>query len=573
MIEDLLRNMKTLQNAIGKEPIGQILGNALRKAVGLDPVLKNEKIDYKKYCAQRATKMRARQLKEIENISVSIIWVVNTLNIEKLKTTHSSMQQQRLTSKEILLVCDNNTLAGQLSMEASYATLKEARKAAQGEYICLVHNTPYLYDTYIQELAWDVYHRGAVEILYTCSDTRDEDALRTEPQFKPELNLDLLYANNYIGQQIFYKASYAEALRGFDTTVFPEAYVYDFLLRAAEKGARIRRVAEVLYGDDPLMKPESLGTCKQVLSKHLGRAGRAAQIVDGQEEGTMRVNYHFQENPAVSIIIPYKDKVELLQQCVESILTRTAYKNYEIILVDNGSTQGETIRYGKKLSANRLNIHLLRLEMDFNFSALNNAAVATSKSEFLLFLNNDTRVINRDWLTAMVRELQRPEVGAVGAKLLYEDGTVQHAGVIYGLGHVAGHSFRTLDDEDGGHMQRANLTQEYLAVTGACLMTKRALFNRLGGFDAQNLGIAYNDIDYCLAVHQLGYKVIYTPYARLFHYESKSRASDLSDKERDRYDKERIFMLDKWQGIYETDPFFHPHLDDSTEDFRIRGNV
>ena len=169
--------------------------------------------------------------------------------------------------------------------------------------------------------------------------------------------------------------------------------------------------------------------------------------------------------------------------------------------------EAATLEYSKAFTAKRLNAHYIRMDIPFNFSALNNAAVAKCAGDFVLFLNNDTQAINPDWLREMVRELQRPNVGIVGAKLLYADETVQHAGVIYGLGDVAGHSFRHLEDEDGGHMQRANLIQEYLAVTGACLMTKKDLFLRLNGFDEENLGVAYNDIDYCLKVHQLGYKV------------------------------------------------------------------
>ena len=573
MIEDLLKNIKTLQNAIGNEPMSQIVGNMLRKMIGLDPLISAKVVDYKTYCAHRAKLMRARPLDEIQDVSISILWIVNQVDIEKLKASYTSMQQQRLQAKEILLVCNHAAVRKQFAVDNSFASLEEARQAAQGDYLSLVHNTTYLYDTYLQEIAWDISTRGAADILYSCEDIREDTQQRSQPQFKPELNLDLLYTNNYIGEHIVCSAAYANRLQGFRTATFPEAYVYDFILRATEQHAQIRRVAEVLYGQEPGAKSAPIAACKEVLAAHFGRAGRAAEIIDGQAAGTMRVNYRFRENPAVSIIIPYKDNVALLEHCVESILTRTDYQNYEIILVDNGSEDEATLRYSQDLVATRLNVHLLRLEMDFNFSALNNAAVAQSKSEFVLFLNNDTQVINRDWLTAMVRELQRAEVGVVGAKLLYEDGTVQHAGVIYGLGHVAGHSFRTLEDTDSGHMNRANLTQEYLAVTGACLMTKRALFNRIGGFDAEHLKIAYNDVDYCLSVHQLGYKVIYTPHARLFHYESKSRASDLSEKERDRYDKECIFMLEKWRGFYETDPFFHPHLDERIEDFRIRENV
>ena len=573
MIKDLLKNIDTLRKAIGNEPMSHIIGNAYRKVRGLEPILLNHNDGlhgYDKYCAQRAKIMHARSLQNIQHTAISILWVVDSWNIEKLKSSYQSMLQQRMPIEEIILVCDQPSVVLQLGVSMSFDILSDAMTNSTGDYICLLHNTVQLYDTYTQEIARDIQKHGDVDILYTCEDLIDEKGRRSEAQFKPELNVDLLYANNYIGKNITFKTQFALDIDGFDIQSHPQAYVYDFLLRATERKADIRRVEEVLYGEAPFAQQEPLAACKQVLEQHVHRVGRAAEIVDGKEQGTMRVKYLFQEKPAVSIIIPYKDQVDLLQQCVDSILTRTDYQNYEIILVDNGSEEEETLRYSQELVANRLNVHLLRLEMDFNFSALNNAAVAQSKSEFVLFLNNDTQVINREWLGAMVKELQRAEVGVVGAKLLYADGTVQHAGVLYGVGHVAGHSFRTLDDEDGGHMQRANLTQEYMAVTGACLMTKRTLFDRLEGFDEVNLKVAYNDVDYCLSVHQLGYKVIYTPHARLFHYESKSRASDLSEKERDRYDKECIFMKTKWEVIFKVDPFFHPHLDERLENFRIR---
>jgi len=181
-----------------------------------------------------------------------------------------------------------------------------------------------------------------------------------------------------------------------------------------------------------------------------------------------------------------------------------------------------------------------------------------NKGKYLLFLNNDTKVINKGWLTEMLVELQNPKVGVVGAKLLYNDHTVQHAGVMYGIGHVAGHAFQHLPDDSNGNMRRANLIQEYSAVTGACLLTKKSHFEAVNGFDAQNLAIAYNDVDLCLKINKLGYKCIYTPLAKLFHFESKSRADDLSEKEVSRYEKECIFMHEKWSSDYASDPFCHP---------------
>jgi len=261
--------------------------------------------------------------------------------------------------------------------------------------------------------------------------------------------------------------------------------------------------------------------------------------------------------PLVSIIIPFRDKHRLLQDCVESILQKTNYTNYEIILADNRSQEQETARYIQKLAIEEKKITHIRVDMDFNFSAINNYVASCCKGDYLLFLNNDTEVINSSWLSEMVMELQGPKVGAVGAKLLYADNTIQHAGVIYGVGHVAGHVFRHLHDDCPGHMNRAGLVQEYLAVTGACLLTKRYIFEKVAGFDAINLAIAYNDVDLCMKINKFGFKVVYTPHSKFYHYESESRPSDLKDEEIDRYKRECSFMHEKWGKGNEIDPFQH----------------
>ena len=259
----------------------------------------------------------------------------------------------------------------------------------------------------------------------------------------------------------------------------------------------------------------------------------------------------------VSIIIPFRDKVDLLNRCVSSILKKSTYKNYEIILVNNDSREDETKKYLAELSKNPL-IKIINYSKPFNFSAINNFAVKYATGEFLLFLNNDTEVISENWLEEMLKQFDDPRVSAVGAKLLYPNGTIQHAGVIVGK-NIATHQFLGIREEDLG---KNDIVRQVDAVTGACMMTKKDLFLELGGFDEKNLPIAYNDVDYCLKLREKGYEIIYTPYAKLYHHESASRTNDIFAKIFNRkrnveFQKEQEYMRKRWKKEVENDQYYN----------------
>jgi GT2 family glycosyltransferase len=272
-------------------------------------------------------------------------------------------------------------------------------------------------------------------------------------------------------------------------------------------------------------------------------------------------------SPLVSVIIPTKDKKELLEVCVNGLVNKTNYKNLEIIIIDNGSTDQEAIEYLRTLPKTISYVKVIRDDGPFNFSRLNNRAAREAKGELLLFLNNDIEVVEPEWLTEMVSLAVRPDTGAVGAKLLYPDGRIQHAGVILGIGGVAGHSHKYFQGSDPGYFKRNILRHSVSAVTAACLLIKAELFHKVNGFDEKHLAVAFNDVDFCLKVRELGFRNIYTPYATLLHHESVSRGHEDSPEKIARFSREIKYMQKKWD--LKNDPYYNPNLTDVSEDFTL----
>jgi GT2 family glycosyltransferase len=272
--------------------------------------------------------------------------------------------------------------------------------------------------------------------------------------------------------------------------------------------------------------------------------------------------------PFVSLIIPTRNGVDLVRQCIESIVLETAYPHYEILLIDNGSDDPEALAYFEQLHA-QPNITVIRDDRPFNYSALNNAAVASAHGDIIGLLNNDIEVMGGDWLDEMVSIALQPGVGAVGAKLLYPDLTVQHGGILLGVGGVAGHSHKHLPATAPGHGGRAQLLQSFSAVTAACLVVRKALYDEVGGLDEEHLGVAYNDVDFCLRLREAGYRSVWTPYPELLHHESASRGLDLSTESRDRLTRESAWMRQRWGALIANDPAYNPNLTLEFEDFGL----
>lgn len=438
----------------------------------------------------------------------------------------------------------------------------------KGEFVGLLDHDDLLAPNALYEIVKILQDHPQADALYT-----DEDKVTTEldehfqPHLKPDFNLDLLRSNNYICHFFVVRKSIVEKAGGFRKE-FDGAQDYDFIFRCTENAGEVLHVPEILYhwrthkastADNPASKMYAFEAGKRAIEAHLERTGTKGEVSHTQDLGFYRVKYPVQGKPLVSVIIPNKDEKETLQTCLEMLEKNTGYQNFEIIIVENNSTTDEIFRYYKELSGNR-KIHLLRWGKEFNYSAINNFAVAHAKGEYLLFLNNDVKSINSDWLEEMLGVCQRPEVGGVGAKLIYPDNTIQHAGCVIGMGGIAGHMFVDMPADRTGYLHKASLLQDMSAVTAACLLMKKEVFEQAGGF-TEELAVAFNDVDLCLKVRKNGYLIVYDPYAKLYHMESKTRGAEDSKEKVRRFQTEIEYMRCHWIDILKNgDPCYNKNL-------------
>ena len=354
---------------------------------------------------------------------------------------------------------------------------------------------------------------------------------------------------------------------------------WDLILRATERLTKdeILHIPEILYhwrkgrhstSSSVRAKPDILKNTLKVIESALQRRKLSARVYPALGKNNyVHIKYNLpEETPLVSIVIPTRDRVDLLEKCLVGVTDCRIYPNYEIIIIDNGSIETATLSFLDKLQKKPMH-RVISQYGPFNYSKLNNEGARHAKGSLLLFLNNDVFPLNDSWLEEMASHAIRPEVGCVGAKLLYPDRTVQHAGVVLGLGGAAGHAFRRFPENHPGYMNRLQLVQNYSAVTAACLMVRKNIFFEVDGFDEENLAVAFNDVDLCLKINQLGYWNLWTPHAQLFHQESASRASDLKGKKFKRYLREANFLNEKWAQFMDYDPSYNPNLTTRHEDF------
>ncbi len=372
----------------------------------------------------------------------------------------------------------------------------------------------------------------------------DEEERFQEPIFKPDWSPDALLSDNYLGRFTVVRRKLIAEAGGFRPG-FEGALDYDLMLRATEKARRILHVPKVLFHlhAGELRQPASEGGAR-ALGEALSRRGIEGGVAAVGGGAGYRVRRTIARPEKIAIIIPTRDRLGLLERCVDGIVARTDYPRYEIVIVDNESKDTATLRYYEKLQH-----RVLRFPGPFNYSAINNYAVRQTDAPWILFLNNDTEVIEADWLSSMAEHIQRPEVGAVGAKLLFPDQTVQHAGVLLAEKPTVAHAFwREPADSmaNGGQLQ---MTRNYSAVTAACMLTRRAVFEQVGGFDERELAVTYNDVDYCLKLGRAGYLIVYTPFARLYHHESASRGRGTSDPAEGR------ILRARWPEAFRRDPY------------------
>jgi GT2 family glycosyltransferase/2-polyprenyl-3-methyl-5-hydroxy-6-metoxy-1,4-benzoquinol methylase len=456
----------------------------------------------------------------------------------------------------------------------------EALKLATGDFITFLDHDDELAPFALYEFVKLLNEKPELDFIYSDEDKIDEAGRRVEPFFKPDYSPDMFLSTNYLCHTSIIRKSLVEKVGGFRVG-YDGSQDYDLFLRVLEHTNKVAHIPKILYhwrktptstASSPMVKLYAFESAKRALADAMKRRGIPIEgVYDSQYYGYYRIKYKIIGNPKVSIIIPTKDNVEILKECVNSILDNTFYQNYEILIVDNNSLEDTTHQYYEEIKGNP-KIKLIEYKKPFNFSAIINYAVSKIKNEYIVFLNNDTKVITGEWLSAMLEHAQRREVGAVGAKLLYPDGRIQHAGVILGLGlgkhRVAGHMHRGLPDNLPGYFARPHIIQNLSAVTAACMMTKRSVFEEVGGFDEVNLPVAFNDVDYCLKLRQKGYLIVYTPYATLYHHEGFSRGRD--DVNRPRFLREIEYMRKKWGTILDNDPYYNPNLTKEREDLSIR---
>ncbi|MFD1215439.1 glycosyltransferase family 2 protein [Microbulbifer celer] len=420
-------------------------------------------------------------------------------------------------------------------------------------------------------------HVPSARLIYTDEDSISEAGRRAAPKFKPGWNPDLLYTRNYIGDCLLLTASTLPALRAIDFT--DPAWSLDLLLqieRLAEPGeAPVVHIPRMIFHRFVEQSQKTL--CAErylaLLAAHFEASGCEGVTVESESEsGLPSVHWPVgAEEPLVSLLIPTRDMLPVLKLCVDSILAKTTYRNYEILVLDNQSVEPETLAYFEALSA-LPNVRILQYDAPFNYSAINNFGVEHARGEIVGLVNNDIEVINPEWLSEMVGHARRPQVGCVGAKLFYGDGRIQHAGVVVGLGGLAGHVHKFLPADAAGYMNRLQSTQAFSAVTAACLLVRKATFEAVGGLNERHLQVAFNDVDFCLKVRKAGYRNIWTPHARLYHHESISRGIDNTREKRARFDRESRYLRKAWAEYLDNpgrDPYYSPFLTHVAEDFSL----
>ncbi len=454
-----------------------------------------------------------------------------------------------------------------------------AVRMAQGDYLVLVDHDDLVSANALYEFAAAVTSDTSIDVLYSDEDKVDMAGRRYfEPHFKPDFNLDLLCSVNYICHLFAVRRDVAERAGEF-RSAYDGAQDHDFILRCCENAGHISHVPKILYhwrchmnstAANPESKRYAFEAGRRAIEAHYRRIEVPARVEHAQFYGMYRTVYEWKEEPLVSIIIPNKDHSEDLAKCVDAIYGKSDYRNFEFIIVENNSAEQETFDYYKKLQTEHENVRVVYYEGGFNYSKINNFGAKAASGDYFLLLNNDTEIIGENCIRELLGVCMREDVGAVGAKLLYEDDTIQHAGVVVGFGGTAGHAFIGKSRYDTGYFGRILCAQDYSAVTAACMMTKRAVYEAVGGL-TEELAVAFNDVDYCLKVRKLGKLVVYDPYAELYHYESKSRGYEDSPEKVERFNSETERLLSYWREIIEQgDPYYNRNLTLDNSDFSLR---
>lgn len=516
------------------------------------------------------------------NIKFSVILFLDN-NQSSFARLINSLIAQHYANWELIIVSDSLecktwndkriTRTKAKSANTKLEQLNFAMEEATGEWIVFADRNMMFSPHAFTEMAISIQQNPQLYLIYSDEDTIAEDAQRSNPHFKSDFNPDLLYSTSYVGKALSCKTNVFDAIGRFHVKAMG-CWEYDLVLRIWEYGGdkTIYHIPKILFHfENNYDEIASRKKCeREVLKEHFDRIGQNVLIQEGLCPQTNYIYWFVTDSlPLVTIIIPTRDHVEILRKCIESIQQKTRYPMFEIIIVDNQSTRDETIHFLDELS-DMAHIKVIKYDRTFNYSAINNYAVSHANGEVIVLMNNDVEVISSNWLDEMVSHACRDEIGCVGAMLYYPDDTIQHAGVIVGLGDVAGHAHKYMIRGSSGYFNRACVVQNYSAVTGACLAIRKRVYEKVGGLDEKNLTVAYNDIDLGLKVQRAGYRNLWTPYAELYHYESKSRGKDNTREKKERYRSEVDYMCEQWADIIKQDPYYHPLLTKTAEQFQLR---
>ncbi len=458
------------------------------------------------------------------------------------------------------------------------ACSNSALELATGAYVALLDHDDELPEYALAVMALHLAEHPEHRLVYSDEDKIDERGRHYDPFFKPPWNPELLESQNYIGHLLVVDRSLVTEVGGFRLG-YEGSQDYDLLFRLTERldPTEIGNVPHILYHWRAIAGSTARSTSQksyaevagvQAVQDHLDRTDRQAEAEVGRAPTTYHVTRILADEPFVSIVVPTRDQVALLRTAVDSVLERTSYARYEILIVDNQTSDPSTLQYLEQIDRHP-SVRVLPYNEPFNYSALNNHTVAHARGDQICLLNNDTEVITPEWLAEMVIHAVRPEIGVVGAKLRYGDGSIQHGGVILGMGGVAGHGHKFELPDSFGYFCRLECVHDVGAVTGACLLTRRSVWDEVGGLDEAGLAVAFNDIDYCLKATTAGYRVVYTPWAELYHYESKSRGAEDTLAKQKRFQGETFTMLERWGDRLLADPSFNPNLSLDHENFCI----